>query len=135
MDLSAVNWIGAVVAAVLAFVLGGLWYSPLLFGKAWQREAGLSDEQVAKANMAATFGISFVWALLGSVVFALFLGPAPGPGMAIPAGLMAGVFWVAGSFAINYRFEQRSTRLWLINGAYHTLQYTLYGAVLGLWPS
>jgi hypothetical protein len=40
---------------------------------------------------------------------------------------------VAGSFGINYLFEQRSLRLFLINGGYHTLQYTLIGLVLGLW--
>jgi hypothetical protein len=40
---------------------------------------------------------------------------------------------VAGSFGINYLFEQRSMRLFLINGGYHTVQYTLIGAVLGLW--
>lgn len=134
MDFSTINWIGAIVAAVLAFVLGGLWYAPFLFGKAWQREAGLSDEQLAGANMAKTFGISFIWALIGALVFAMFLGPTPPPAMAIGAGFMAGLFWVAGSFGINYQFEQRSMGLWLINGGYHTAQYTIYGVVLGLWP-
>ena len=44
---------------------------------------------------------------------------------------MAGL--VASSFGINYLFERRSLRLFLINGGYHTLQFTLYGLVLGLW--
>ena len=35
-----VNWIAIVAAAILSFLLGGLWYSPVLFGKAWQREVG-----------------------------------------------------------------------------------------------
>lgn len=134
MDFSTINWIGAVVAAILAFALGGLWYAPFLFGKAWQRESGLSDEQIADANMGATFGIAFVWALLGAIAFALFLGSDPGPVMATGAGFMAGLFWVASSFGINYQFEQRSMGLWLINGGYHTAQYTLYGVVLGFWP-
>ena len=43
-----VNWIAIVVAAVGSFVLGGLWYSPVLFGKAWQREAGLTDEKLTR---------------------------------------------------------------------------------------
>jgi hypothetical protein len=30
--------------------------------------------------------------------------------------LSAGLCWVAGSFGINYLFEQRSMRLFLING-------------------
>jgi hypothetical protein len=55
-------------------------------------------------------------------------------GMAIGAGFSAGLFWIGGSFAISYRFEQRSGRLWMINAGYHLAQYTLYGIVLGLWP-
>lgn len=132
MDPASINWIGATVAAVLAFVLGGLWYSPVLFGKVWQRESGISAEQIDKANKPMIFGVSFVWALLGAIVFSMFLGPDPAFGLAIGAGFMAGLFWVAGSLAINYQFEQRSLGLWLINGGYHTAQYTLYGVVLGL---
>ena len=37
-----ISWIAVVVAAIACFLLGGLWYSPALFGKAWQREAGLT---------------------------------------------------------------------------------------------
>lgn len=134
MEPSTINWLGTVVAAVLAFVLGGIWYAPFLFGSVWQRECGLSDEHIAGANRGKTFGIAFLWTFAGAFVFAMFLGPDPGAGMAVFAGVMAGLFWVAGSFAINYQFEQRSMKLWLVNGGYHALQYTLYGVVLGLWP-
>ncbi len=36
------------------------------------------------------------------------------------------------SFAINYSFAGRSLKLWLIDGGYHTLQFVLYGIILGL---
>jgi len=48
-------------------------------------------------------------------------------------GFGAGLCWVATSFGINYLFAGRSLKLWLIDGGYHTLQFTLYGLVLGLW--
>jgi hypothetical protein len=35
--------VAALVAALSSFVIGGMWYSPILFAKAWQREAGLTD--------------------------------------------------------------------------------------------
>jgi hypothetical protein len=35
---------------------------------------------------------------------------------------------------LNYQFERRPAKLLLVNGGYHTVQYTLYGAILGLWP-
>ena len=68
-----VNWIAILVAALLSFVLGGIWYSPVLFGKAWQREAGLTDEQLKNANMAKIFGLTFVLCVLAAWMFAVFL--------------------------------------------------------------
>ena len=137
MDLSAafsqVNYLAVVAAALSSFVLGGLWYSPVLFHKPWMAASGVSPEQAQSGHPAKVFGVSFVLALLGALVFALFIGPAPAFGFAVGAGFMAGLFWVAGSFGINYLFEQKSMKLWLINGGYHTAQYTLYGVVLGLW--
>ena len=51
-----VNWLAVIAAAVSAFVVGGIWYSPAMFLKAWQRGAGLSDEQLRSGNVAAIFG-------------------------------------------------------------------------------
>jgi hypothetical protein len=129
-----VRWMAVVVAAVSAFVLGGLWYSPALFGRIWQRETGLTDERLKAGNPSTIFGLSFVLALVASWVFALFLGPEVTPGFGAAAGAGAGIAWVGTSFGINYLFERRSPRLFLVNAGYHAVQFTLIGLVLGLWP-
>jgi CRISPR/Cas system-associated protein endoribonuclease Cas2 len=33
---------------------------------------------------------------------------------------------------VNYLFEQKSFKLWLINAGYHSLQFTVYGLIFGL---
>ena len=43
-----VNWLAVLVAAVVAFVLGGFWYSDALFGKQWRKGGGISDAEVKK---------------------------------------------------------------------------------------
>jgi hypothetical protein len=131
--LQMLNVWAVLAAGLSSIVLGGLWYSPVLFARLWMLESGVSEDQATAANPARTLGTAFVLAVIGSAVFALFLGPAPAPGFATAAGFAAGLCWVAGSFGINYLFEQRSLKLFLINGGYHTLQYTLIGLVLGLW--
>lgn len=133
--MDGINFWAVLVAAVSSFVLGGLWYSPVLFGKAWQRLTGLSDEALAKGNMALIFGGAFVLSLVASVVFAMFLGPRPSLALGVGAGFSAGLCWVAASFGINYLFERKSLALFAINGGYHTLQFTLIGLVLALWPA
>jgi hypothetical protein len=128
-----VNYLAVIAAAIATFALGGLWYSPALFGKVWQREAGVSEEKMKTANMALIFGLTFVLSLIAAWVFALFLGPRPPMALGLGAGFSAGLCWVAASFGISYLFERRSLKLWLINGGYHTLQFTIIGLILALW--
>ena len=71
--------------------------------------------------------------LISAAVFAMFLGPAPGLGLAVGAGFAAGLCWVAASLGINYLFERKSLALFLVNGGFHTIQFTVIGLVLGLW--
>jgi len=125
-----VNWIAVIAAAASAFLLGGLWYSPIAFGKPWQRLNGLTNEAMAARSLPLVFGGSFVLSLIAAFVFAMFLGPNPELGFATGAGLGAGLAWVAASYGITYLFEGRPLGLWLINGGYHTVQFTLYGALL-----
>ena len=121
------------VAAIIPFILGGLWYSPALFGKVWQRETGLSDETLQAGNPAKIFGLSFVLLVIAAWVFGMFLGPEPDVAFAGGAGFAAGLCWVAAAFGVNDLFEHRSFKLWAINAGYHTLVFTLIGLVFGLW--
>jgi hypothetical protein len=129
--MGQINYFAVVAAAVSAFVLGGLWYGPL-FGKVWMSATGATPESM-QGHGARVFVVSFVWALLGAWFFAMFLGNAPALGFATAVGFGTGLIWIAGSFAINYQFEQKPLKLLLVNGGYHTVQYTLYGLILGLW--
>jgi hypothetical protein len=126
------NWLAVIAAAMSSFVLGGLWYA-VLFGKAHQRAAGLSDEQARIGNPALIFGGSFVLALIAAATFAMFLGPEVDAMTGALYGLSAGLCWVTASFGINYLFERKNLTLLLINGGYHTLQFTLFGIILGAW--
>ena len=124
------NYWAVLVAAVSSFLLGGLWYSAALFGNAWNRENGGVPQT---GHPAKVFGLSFIFSLIAASCFAWWLGPAPELNAALCKGLVAGAGFVAASFGINYQFAQRSTKLWLIDGGYHTVQFVLFGLILGLW--
>ena len=126
-----VNWIAVIAAAASAFVLGGIWYGPL-FGKKWLAYNGMTEEDVQSGHPAMIYGGAFVLSLIAAFVFAMFLGPDQPVEFTAAAGLSAGLFWVAGTFGINYLFSRRPFGLWLIDGGYATLQFTLYGVILGL---
>lgn len=128
--MEGINLWAVLVAALSSFMLGGLWYGPL-FGKAWNTAAGMDPQK--QGHPAKIFGGAFVFSLIAAAVFAWLLGPAPTLAKAVCTGVLAGAGLVAASFGINYLFAQRGAKLWLIDAGYHTLQFTLFGLILGLW--
>jgi hypothetical protein len=117
------------LAAVSSFLVGGLWYSPLLFGKIWNRENG---SPAGSGHPAKVFGISFLFSLLAAACFGYLVGPSPSLETSVKLGALVGIGLVAASFGINYQFAQRTFKLWLVDGGYHAVQFLLFGLVFGL---
>jgi hypothetical protein len=121
------------VATLLGFAIGALWYSPLLFARVWMKEAGISEEQTRQAPMARIFGLAALATLVMAFNLAAFIGPKASLGFGLFAGAAAGLGWVAMSLGVIYLFEQRSLKLWLVNSGYQVVAYTLMGGLLGVW--
>ena len=132
MDVS-INYLAVAVAAALAFAIGGLWYSPILFARAWMREAGVDEARLQGGNMAKIFGLAFLGSVVMALNLAFFIGDKGTLAFGLFAGAAAGIGWVAMALAIMYLFERRSMKLWLINGAYQVLILTVMGGVIGAW--
>lgn len=137
MELSNINFLALIVAAIASFGLGAIWYSPLLFAKAWQREAGLSEETLKKANMAVVFGSSFLLIFLMNFGLAIILqGHATRDLTALSGmiyGLLIGLFFIATSYGINMIYQRKSFALWAIDSAYQVLYLGISGLILGAW--
>jgi hypothetical protein len=127
------NYIAAVAAALLGFVIGGLWYSPMMFLRIWSREAGMDEPKMKGRKMALVFGLTFVCNLVAAFNLAAFIGPKASLGFGAFAGFAAGLGWVAMALAVIYLFESRSVRLWLVNAGYQVVQFTAMGALIGGW--
>lgn len=127
------NWWAVIVAAISAFVLGGAWYSKLLFGNAWMKVTGITEESAKQANMAKVFGGSFVLIFIAALNLAIFLGPKSDLAFGIAAGAATGIGWIVPAFGVVYFFEQRPTLQWFINGAYWVVTFIIMGAIIGVW--
>ncbi len=137
MDMSSaiasINYWAVLVAAVASFIVGGLWYSPAMFHRAWMHAASLNEAQLQNAGMGTIFGVAFVLMLVAAFVLAMFLGATADLAFGVTAGLMVGVAWVATAFGVVYLFERRPLRLFWINAGYQVVVYALMGAILGAW--
>jgi hypothetical protein len=133
MQSVSLNHLAVITATILAFVLGGLWYGPL-FGKAWMKENGLTQETAAQVNAAKVYGLAFLWTLIMAYNLAFFIGdPSIDAGQATLYGFATGAGWIAMGLFVVGLFERRSAKLMLINGGYMTVALTMMGAVIGAW--
>lgn len=134
IDPLAFNHLAVLVAALASFILGGAWYAPGVFGRAWMRECGFTAELLAqKGGMGRIFAVSFVFEYLMAYNLAAFIGPKGSLAFGLFAGAAAGVGWVALAFGVTYLFERRSLKLFLINAGYHAVAFAMMGAILGAW--
>jgi hypothetical protein len=134
MDISTLNWMAVIVAALSNFLIGGLWYSPVLFGKIWMKENNFSDEDIKKGNMTKIFGLTFLFSIIMAFNLGMFLNDAgTTAGWGALAGFLAGFGWVAMSIFIIGQFEQKSTKYMLIHGGYVTISFIVMGLIIGLW--
>lgn len=116
-------------AAVSSFLIGGLWYSPILFARAWMREAGIAEEQL-RERVAQTFAGAFLLSVVVALNLALFLGSGASIAWGASAGALAGIGWAAASLATVFLFERRSWMLILIDGGYLAVSYTVMGTII-----
>lgn len=136
MDLgtafSQINWLSVIVAAVVSFVIGGIWYGPL-FGRAWMAGFNLSEDDLKKRSIPMTFGIALLLALITALNLEMFLGPQADLMTGLMAGLLSGIGFVATLLGILYVFEMQTLKIYLINAGYCVVTLAVMGVILGAW--
>ena len=127
------NWLAVLVAGISAFVLGGAWYSPALFGKAWMKENSLTEERIKSGNKGKIFGIALLLTLVMSANLAMYMNT---PDIDLKHGLLYGFLtglWIFCGIAVVGLFELKSARYIFINGGYWFIALGLMGAIIGAW--
>jgi uncharacterized protein DUF1761 len=146
MQLPQVNYLAVLVAGIVIFLLGGLWYSPLLFAKRWTALQGRTEEQMraqaAAANMPLMYlsaficGLIIAWAM--AVLGNCFMPPsAISVGDWVMRGIKLGAFaWFGFVLPTSYAtalFSMKPKQLWLIDAGYNLVAFVLAGIILMAW--
>lgn len=132
MEILELNYWAVLLAALSSFMLGGIWYSPWLFGRVWLEGCGLTDLDLKNSDPKMIYGVVLLLSLLIAFSMAVLLGKDPTLVEAILLGLLTGLGFVSAAFGISYIFEQRPLKLFLVNGGYHLVQFILNAVVLSL---
>lgn len=134
---SDLNYLAILVAGVVIFVLGGLWYSPALFAKPWMTLMGKTEDEMKAQprNMPLMFLQAFLGGLVSAWALAFVLHITRQSG-ALRGAHMALLCWVGFAAAPSYvtsLFGGERRGLWAINWGYHLVSFIAAGAILGAW--
>jgi hypothetical protein len=142
MHVPPVNWLAILVAGIVIFMLGGLWYSPVLFAKKWIALQNKTEEQMraeaASANMPLMYASAFVTGLLIAWGMALVFAHIANdmPMNAAHGALLGFIIWLAFAASTSYAtalFSGKPRQLWLIDSAYNLVSFVLAGIILAVW--
>ena len=147
MEGMDINYLALVVAAIIPLFTGFIWYHPKVFGTAWMKETGMTEEKAKSMNPGKTYGLAVVFAFLaafflwGQVMFGGAPGEAHGPGgdfMTFKHGAFHGalvaIAIVLPVFATNALFEMKSAKYVLINVGYWAVTFALMTGLINAWP-
>jgi len=142
MHFPAINYLAVLVAAIVIFVLGGLWYSPVLFAKRWIALQNRTEEemraQAAAANMPLMYFSAFICAFLQAWVLAMVMGHmAQVADMSVAhAAIFSALIWLGFAATTSYAtalFSGKPRQLWLIDSLYNLVSFILAGIILAVW--
>lgn len=135
--MQAHNFVSILVAAVVAFLIGGLWYSPVLFAKQWVAAHEYTPEQTAKLKKDApkAYGISFILFLIMAFILQMVLNHLDAHTWQLGA-IWAAHIWLGFAMTIGLManlYAGRKFSLFLIDTGYQLLYLVVMGAILGQW--
>ena len=141
------NWLSLLIASFIPMLLGFVYYHKALFGNAWMKSLGMTEEDLQGANMGKIFGISFVCAFFIAVFMCANVNGPGQEGAAVEFdtlkhgmghGLIIGLMLITPVFITNGLFERQNWTSMLINAGYWILCLILMGGVVDAmnhWPN
>lgn len=141
IEIGSVNLISVLVAAVVSFLLGWLWYSPVLFGNMWVK---LNKFSKTHMNAAKKKGMKGMWSqmllsFIGSMVMIYVLAillinvGATTVGTAVSAAFMVWLGFFAVPMLNMVLWEGKPFVLYSIAVGHHLVVLVISAVILVLW--
>jgi hypothetical protein len=139
MTLPPINYVAVLVAGILIFILGGLWYSPVLFAKPWMAAMGRTEEDLRSAVANRSTPLMYLSVFIAGTITAWVLAIVVrmfNADDAISGAITGALCWVGFAGATSFGtslFSLQPTRLWAINSFYNLVSMKIAGALLAVW--
>ena len=128
------NHIALIVAAVAIWLLGAVWYSPVLFAKPWIAIIGRKEGEKPKGLVTGMVG-SLIGDLILAFVLAHIVGWSGADSFAWGAfvGFIVWLGFVVGPLFPQSIYEGRPFKYFAINAGYWLISLVGVGGMLAVW--
>jgi Protein of unknown function (DUF1761) len=138
MTFAGLNYLAIVIAAIVAWVAGAVWYTSL--GKIWTAAQGLTPEKMQERKGKPGAYLPFIYCFVAELVMAWVLAGLMahlGAGqVTLLNGVISGAFcwlgFVITTLVVGNTFQMRDMRLIWIDGGHWLIVLVLMGAIIGL---
>jgi hypothetical protein len=129
------NYTAVFACGVINFAIGGFWYTPLGFGKAWMKAAGHRPRNTTSSTMVKLYTGWVAMALLValSMGYLLMLTHATDASSGLRAAWTVWLGFTCAGAAGDYLAMQRGWKLFAINMGAHLVTFTVDALVLTAW--
>jgi len=131
---AGMNWIPIIGAAAAYWVIGAIWYIAL-FGKTWAAGIEQHGVKLERSGMAAKMIGNFICNLVAAAIMARLIARTNihdlGHGLKLGAGV--GLGFSATALTVQYLWESKPFKVWLIDAGYHFLGCVAIGGTLAVW--
>ena len=130
-----INYLAVLASAVASMIVGGLWYSPILFAKQWMSLSGITEEQMKSMNPVPLYTQAFLASVIAYYVLARLIA-ATGQ-TTVLEGVQTG-FWVWLGFFATVQFtanlySSKSIKLFYLDTSYQLVSTLIAGAIIAVW--
>ena len=138
MTFSNLNFVGVLIAFIVSFVSGGIWFGPKTFYPVWMKAKGIASGQLTtqQNKPALLFGGTFVGVLVQTLTLGVIItslqaqnadfGILDGAGVGFALGVGIGMF-----ASLSHRlFGGDSLKVWIIETVNDAINLTIAGAII-----
>jgi hypothetical protein len=119
-----------VIALVVFFMLGGLWYSPVLFAKPWMAALGKNKSDLSGGGKSMFFALIPNLVMILAMAYFVHVTSTRGAWRGFYLGLKLGLGFIAAQSVLNNFFQKASWKLVAIDAGYAVVGLALVGAIL-----
>lgn len=140
MTISGLNFVGVLVAFIVSFASGGIWFGPKTFYPVWMKEKGIASGQLTtqQNKPALLFGGTILGVLIQTLTLGIIItsiskghevGIIDGAGIGFALGVGIGMF-----ASLSHRlFGGDNLKVWVIETANDAINLTIAGAIIAFF--